>query len=1685
MGRGQQSALIASVLLAIFFFSLASPMVGPAIELEQYTSNNSTPIGQTSTVSIGSYPDGLNDATSISIPSGEALSGIELSLGEGVLPVSAAKVFDSSADYGHSSAVYDGMDVNKSALELLPQGWNYDFEGSNQWTFSGNNVWFWGFDSSLGQTNGVASGTKAIYTYNGNYPNNMGGPYWATSPVMNCGGCSGGWDLKFQKRLGVESSTWDRAYVAVKNAQGNWVNVWSNSGTVNDGSYTTQTITISNYVAGNSNFQVRFGLGTSDSSVTYTGWNVDDVEILPKASGVSTGEGNWTSQPFGPGATLGSEPSSYGMMVIDAEVPAGSLFEWSLIDASTGTPIPGYQQMTDLRVDLGTIDWETTPSLRFKTHMITGPTGGPKIHSIGISGAIDESFSENPAVHDWTLAGTSWTQSSGQVSGSGSVTSPIYRISNGFGALKSSVVATGSPIMEANVDDEGWQPYPLQGYTALDEVGASIQFRFQSSGTSYTIDSFSVETVRSIPNMGLRLDIGGDGVSDWGFDGADAGSFGMQNRLGNGKICQTIASSPSLASVFDVLLPLSGVDQFGFTVSATSDMQSPYMNIKIGGSDVTNRGLANFDTAQYVEFSQSELNSLNSALSNAADDRGILGLPMARVSITIGSSQSNADVSLCGIFAPYDASLSLNLGANSALVQALNQELSSVVALGGVKEVRIPVRMLSSGSVKMTVNSVSSSPTLNPVSITVSPPVDTLTPSTDWITVNSTFDLSPLGVTNAESYIKNNGWSIDFTLRGPNGESKVLCGTVVLPLTGPEVSNCQRSGFALGWSDIDSNGEIRMIGSNSYVQFVHTFQMPVSWNDEPYASLNVMLVSPTGPTLPLNHVFGLGHANGIENDVALKRFTIESQTGVETDASSASLVQGSFVTVHAYLGFEDVQDAVPRTGQAQVRLLVDGQDKGSTNLIVNGVASIIYNVPSSASNLEMEIELTPVVGQEIVYEVNPIANFIMDSIAPMLIAMDVETFDHRDASPSTEINFVLGDSPSLPHHAQANVWRSWVDDANLNGLIDEGEAVIIPLERPGDMLATIGEYKLTMDTSQAPDGEYVQGWLSVADGAGNIMVEGGSMTIPLFNIQIRSDGTPSLGTEFDLIWGQYGDGWLHPGEATILQVPIWDRNGVSDIESIQLNLGSTDSDSAVIYWTAENDQCYTNHVYIDVETCSIEDGGDVFAEQGAFVVNLSIEWGFDPDPSFVRIPIIQLSDRLGQTIVAPLYDAPWRYSGELTLDETKSALFVDFNEVSPVGAYASEESVMEFEGELVWYRSMRTIEQSLDLLMRIDDQESVVEAYGNFSFARSVPDQPGEHGLYLSLYNPPSGAVLRGISDDSVTTIFVDNQAPMLMDIRSPDPESVIAESDWSDLEIQLTVREMEQLDADSLVLNYAIHPAGLGLNVAAKYDGQVDMELLGGRAFGEQVPIVAVLDIDDIISESERTEPLELRIWVTGQDKAGNAFAEDFNDIDAPFHIYDLEQRVPDFTFVGNPNVKYEGDSVRVDSSVEISATIINNGNADGSVQVVLELVESNGARTRVDARLLEVSPGSTIVYEGAWVPSRTGTMWLEVQILGSETMQTPTLRVKEAESEGFMGTVSEVNPLVLGVLVVLSLVLIGLLVFGLRPAQPQKRMTTPLSQRMENVEQTLPTMAQQQLEQGPYGAQQQGSDVGQNPYQ
>ena len=171
--------------------------------------------------------DGSSSALKAEIPVGHTVESIDISLSPDALAYSDGFTWSGQSDWNASGAVVDRVNVNVSeGMQLLPQEWVWDFENSNHgWSLQSSGGWSWGYDSTLGASGGVHGGTKAIYTYNGNYPNYMSGTHWATSPVIDCSGCSGTWNLQYWKRLGVEYHYYDHAYVQVKNAQGSWVQI--------------------------------------------------------------------------------------------------------------------------------------------------------------------------------------------------------------------------------------------------------------------------------------------------------------------------------------------------------------------------------------------------------------------------------------------------------------------------------------------------------------------------------------------------------------------------------------------------------------------------------------------------------------------------------------------------------------------------------------------------------------------------------------------------------------------------------------------------------------------------------------------------------------------------------------------------------------------------------------------------------------------------------------------------------------------------------------------------------------------------------------------------------------------------------------------------------------------------------------------------------------------------------------------------------------------------------------------------------------------------------------------------------------------------------------------------------------------------------------------------------------------
>jgi uncharacterized repeat protein (TIGR01451 family) len=84
--------------------------------------------------------------------------------------------------------------------------------------------------------------------------------------------------IEFRRWLGVENNYCDHAYLAVSTNGTTWVTLWQNGDTsMNDASWTLQTYNLTAVANRCPTVYVRWGMGSTDYSETYCGWNLDDI----------------------------------------------------------------------------------------------------------------------------------------------------------------------------------------------------------------------------------------------------------------------------------------------------------------------------------------------------------------------------------------------------------------------------------------------------------------------------------------------------------------------------------------------------------------------------------------------------------------------------------------------------------------------------------------------------------------------------------------------------------------------------------------------------------------------------------------------------------------------------------------------------------------------------------------------------------------------------------------------------------------------------------------------------------------------------------------------------------------------------------------------------------------------------------------------------------------------------------------------------------------------------------------------------------------------------------------------------------------------------------------------------------------------------------------------------------------
>ncbi len=255
------------------------------------------------------------------------------------------------------------LTVQAVAPEWLNLYW-FPLDTDPGWTVQGQ--WAFGTPTGGGSQNhdplAGHTGTN-VYGYNltGDYPNNMATPQYLISESLDFTGYSTV-TLEFWRWLGVESSSFDHASIDVSNDDGaTWTPVWAHSsGSLNPTAWTLQSYDISSVAGGHAQVKVRWGMGPTDSSITYPGWNIDDIAFrVPANPGIKMTPSNVAWNPAGrEGGPFTPATAQYRLRNVSSsplDWDSVTSVSWVVATPASGTLLPGEAVDVELSLDSPTV----------------------------------------------------------------------------------------------------------------------------------------------------------------------------------------------------------------------------------------------------------------------------------------------------------------------------------------------------------------------------------------------------------------------------------------------------------------------------------------------------------------------------------------------------------------------------------------------------------------------------------------------------------------------------------------------------------------------------------------------------------------------------------------------------------------------------------------------------------------------------------------------------------------------------------------------------------------------------------------------------------------------------------------------------------------------------------------------------------------------------------------------------------------------------------------------------------------------------------------------------------------------------------------------------------------------------------------------------------------------------------
>jgi len=1600
---------LASLLIFLVFLSPFSGIIVFEDELtlsQEIRNKSSILIGDSKIVEVSGHPNPSSDDFLINIPKNNALDSLEFDLEPLVYTPPLGynnHQWESQNDWSSFVTTPDNVDYNKTGLRINSPPPNWDFEQSTHgWSLDAAGGWAWGVDSV-----GAHAGSKAIYTYLGQYPNQMATTYYATSPSIDCSSCSGGWSVNFWKLLGVESSSWDHAYFQVKGLNG-WTTIWQNSGSVIDSSYSYQSYRVDSYISGNSDFRIRFGLGPTDFSVTYDGWNIDDVSVTPvsgSGTGVAkvdgSGHANWTSGPIGHkfGVHVNKE-GPYGLLNILAEIPDNSGLDWTVLDCSnTFTPILGYEGRIELFADLGGIDWVKHPCIKIKIHLWSQSPTSPIINSISLGGKWIDNFNQNPLDNGW-VGNINWIQ--GTIEGNGNLEFPKIHSIKPIISMDLNIDISGFGQLQMSTNNETWYNLSKIDIIDLEKPTKVVYLRWISNSGSWSFGNLDISFGTGFFPLLPVIDIRNDMRNEWNLR-CETGYWGSQDVWDDCTRSKSILLSGGAPQYTDFWIPKNEINEMCMDlIPESGEIIDLDVEIRLGTSIIYNKEIVSNLGTYNLCLTESQINSINENISLSSIVWGAEGQNFVQGKLKLtGSSQR---IIIAALDISYNPVVEFREYYDTNIINTINDLSSISNIVNGYYEIPITIKSNYESRLLVTLVDQHSTPGLITKETSIYNNSEPLVSSEKWIELESKHSVSigSIKSINYEFNSKNHYFSLDFPIDG----SPYL---------------------AIGDYDLIEFNEhsFQYLEDNENIS-KFKFKIKPLWDDDTNLEIKVRLVRDDRvKSIPEIIKIGTNGHKSVENDVEIKSWSVLNDLGDLIPIDMPYLKSGSDIVIEVNVGFEELSSSehFPKSGDLEIIVMENEFEIARSSNFTDGKVSFVRSIPFGPGNLTYEIKLNPLSSQLDVTDIVTNRTFTADSLAPQLISSTIERYDHRHPSKNQILAFDIFDRPVLPNVLKINLWREWVDDINQDGQPSLEEYWSNTMFSPANLSSSIGRYSYVLDDSEAPVGGLVYGYISGSDSAGNMLVGGGGGTLgdELFVYQVKSDGSPQVLTG-DVSWNNSGTMWLNPDIEYELNLPFNEPNGISDIEYVIFDLAEfTNSDGMRIIWNSSESRCESNGNILIILSCNIYSRNSFFGpfnEQLEFRINFKIKWSYLIDESYVHEPSIEIIDRAGYSSIMTLPQLRWRFSNQIWIDSNDLELSTDIGSKIENNLYVLPDNLIGIRGSFSFSRTGNQVFTPINVEIGIGFNKLVnMTDGGYFYFELSTPSLPGNYPLSINLID-----LNKEVFDSNEmlkTWIIVDSQAPKIEQISSPRPDISLSREEIENLVIEFRVKETIKLIPESIVVHWSVN------KITETPENYLISGIIENFDFEDPIAgshsISVLLQLNELINGLPIDENLVFNIWIGGSDASGNIISDDGNDVSSPLESWIILPYQPILVISDITYSKYGG--ISIGDPVKVIVTVENQGNADALTNLTVLVKTSN--REYIISRepiTVEINSKSSVALD--WAPDETGIQWIEVRWNDEYLGEGSLVSVSEPDTSLF-SSVGGSNSIFAGIFILIIIVI------------------------------------------------------------